>query len=437
MRGEFQQLLLGGSHEFGDRQIFLPDDLTANELIEHALVQCGRGEQHSYDEHTKSVRGARLRAGHPWIRQREVWFGRHRALDGDVSTHHRAMLQSVASFLRDLCRGYWLTEGGETQFVQPRHTLLKSVEGIGKTAAFQALLEVEIRDDHFDDPTDVARFGTFAFRSEKQVEEKAAEYRNESRRAVVVRSFWSHYKEACAAVKERPMSQIELRTSPDGVLAEISGQQPAVFKELEERRAKLWVHGPFISAWTMLFMSHALAMRWHHSVLTRLWHHPKFDPDIPLNEQLDLQRNFCLSKVVFDEPDTDEFLHRLPEERYEQLIGVHAQCPGWKNRPTSERYELFKTFDSAVRSIGFEQFDELMRIDLHSLLPIEVDYNEIPFGFDNKEDGIYRSQHGKQFYIGPQTWMLNSGTQWIFLTTEDLVSEVISVASRNCDSRGS
>ena len=85
VRGEFQQLLLGGSHEFGDRQIFLPDDLTANELIEHALVQCGRGEQHSYDEHTKSVRGARLRAGHPWIRQREVWFGRHR-LDGLVDS---------------------------------------------------------------------------------------------------------------------------------------------------------------------------------------------------------------------------------------------------------------------------------------------------------------------------------------------------------------
>ena len=81
-----------------------------------------------------------------------------------------------------------------------------------------------------------------------------------------------------------------------------------------------------------------------------------------------------------------------------------------------------------MRSIGFEQFDELMRIDLQSLLPIEVDYDKIPFGFDNKDDGIYRSQHGKRFYIGPQTWMLNSGTQWIFLTTEDLVSEVISVA---------
>ena len=208
------------------------------------------------------------------------------------------MLQSVVSFLRDLCRGYSLTEGGETRFVQPTHTLLKSVEGIGKTAVFQAKLETEIRDDYFDDRTDVERFGTFAFRSEKQVEEKAAEYRNDSRYAVVVRSFWSHYTESCAAAKESPIPQIQLRTSPDGVLAEICARQPAVFEELEARRAKLWTDGPFISAWTMLFMSHALAMRWHHSMLTRLWYHPRFDPDIPLHEQLDLQRNFRLSKVV-------------------------------------------------------------------------------------------------------------------------------------------
>ena len=76
----------------------------------------------------------------------------------------------------------------------------------------------------------------------------------------------------------------------------------------------------------------------------------------------------------------------------------------------------------------FDSFDELMRLDLSVLQPVEVDFDLIPFGYDNSQTGIYRLRHGDQYYIGPKPWLADNTAEFTFLTTESLVAKVIEVA---------
>jgi hypothetical protein len=86
--------------------------------------------------------------------------------------------------------------------------------------------------------------------------------------------------------------------------------------------------------------------------------------------------------------------------------------------------------------MDFERFDELMRLNLSKLASISVDYDRIPFGFDQQDRGIYRPKRGERYYLGPQSWMFDSHCQWIFLTTEDLITEAIdAVYSKSGQSR--
>jgi hypothetical protein len=81
----------------------------------------------------------------------------------------------------------------------------------------------------------------------------------------------------------------------------------------------------------------------------------------------------------------------------------------------------------------FERFDELMRLNLSKLASVTVDCDRMPFGFDQEGKGIYRPRHGERYYLGPQTWMFDAHCQWTFLTTEDLVTEVIDAVYSKCN----
>ena len=76
-------------------------------------------------------------------------------------------------------------------------------------------------------------------------------------------------------------------------------------------------------------------------------------------------------------------------------------------------------------SISFEHFDEWMRLDLDALAPIKVDFGAIPYGYDNKERGLYNSYDGRLFYVGQQSWFAGGGTRWGFLTTETLMARLV------------
>jgi hypothetical protein len=73
----------------------------------------------------------------------------------------------------------------------------------------------------------------------------------------------------------------------------------------------------------------------------------------------------------------------------------------------------------------FDAFDELMRLNLDFLEPVAVDFDAIPFGYDNSRTGIYRQRHGDKYYVGAKPWLLDNPAEFTFLTTESLVEKMI------------
>ena len=74
---------------------------------------------------------------------------------------------------------------------------------------------------------------------------------------------------------------------------------------------------------------------------------------------------------------------------------------------------------------SFEEIDELMRLNLDGLEAQEVNYEAMPFGYDQPGRGIYSCQNGKKFYLGVQDWLKGCKAQLTFLTTEALVSDAL------------
>ena len=84
----------------------------------------------------------------------------------------------------------------------------------------------------------------------------------------------------------------------------------------------------------------------------------------------------------------------------------------------------------------FDSFDELMRLDLNVLEPIQVDFDAIPFGYDNSKTGIYRQRHGDRYFLGPKPWLTENRAEFTFLTTESLVERVIEGAFHKLWAKG-
>jgi hypothetical protein len=74
---------------------------------------------------------------------------------------------------------------------------------------------------------------------------------------------------------------------------------------------------------------------------------------------------------------------------------------------------------------GFDDFDELMRLKLSALSSINVDFDKFPYGKDNGKTGIYLQKNGEQYFLGPKQWIAGMTAVPTFLTTEEVVAQVI------------
>ncbi len=315
-----------------------------------------------------------------------------------------------------------------------RDLLICSPEGAGKTSRLFDEIALEIFDAALSRPLGQHQFACFAFRSSEQAQAKAKEYRQtgEYRQAVVLRSFWYHYQNACTRAGSAPIPGYEFPDhSLNGILRQIKSKQPSVFEELEECRRSLWVRADgrslFDSAMTVLFTNHDLAKTWHRNRKTRLWHHPEFRPFADQDHEA-MRKDLTISYIVFDEPETDTLLHVLPERLFLLLDRTQQRFPGWGNRTRSERHQIFMAERKAGElhdDLKFEEIDELMRLDLGVVNAREVNYDALPFGCDQPGKGIYSAQNGRRFYLGMQGWLKQSMAHLTFLTTETWVSEVL------------
>jgi hypothetical protein len=311
--------------------------------------------------------------------------------------------------------------------------LVTSAEGIGKTRAFFDLMAESALDTalaHYDNKV---RFFAFASRHRAQAEEKATEYRSNGRRACVLKPFWVHYEEVCERLGKDtiPKNRFEDETNIISVLDQVAHEQCHVFEELERVRRDLWggKANPLFTTTTALFFSHATVMTWAQTHMTRVWHHPNFEPTCDPKDVATLRNELVLQKVVVDEPESDELVHLLSHENFAHLSNV--ECRAWKNLSMRHRREEFKSMqadEALVRLMDFEKYNELRMLDVSHFEEIEVDYYAQPFGRENSSSAIYISRHGGRYYVAPRDWLFGSYNEpgWTFLTSEKFTSDLLS-----------
>ena len=208
-------------------------------------------------------------------------------------------------------------------------------------------------------------------------------------------------------------------------MSQIKHEQPHVFEELERIRHGLWPKPTTFATGTLLVMTHKAAALSSTSILTRAWHHPKFDPDGTPEEHSALARDFSLGRMVFDDPEIDEFIEMLPAGLYDFIAGQQDRHKNWKNRSRRDRIEIYRALDNSEMELDFERFNELMRLDLNGLETFYVDFETTPFGTDNTPTAAYRGTHGHRYHVGPKAWITASAPAHLtVVTTETLVCDV-------------
>ena len=416
--GDHRRLQLNGQHGFGKRQFFLPDQMSAQELGNHLAERLGWPP---LAENPRPQRPAPL----PSTRIQPPGFQ-------DFSRPCRVVLQGAAVADRDLAKRVYrdvlrreMAQSSDLGMV----SIVTSVEGIGKTSAGLPILANEALEDALAHNDGVERFSAFAFRSRNQANEKAQEFRR-THRVRVIKTFWEHYTDASLAEGQVPIPRDEFDdANPSDILLRIRHSQPDVFARLERARADLWTDpARFDGGCTLLCLTHRAAQLWPSGVLTRAWHHPDFDPLGTSEHHASLRDRFRLNRIVFDDCELDDFIHILPESTFEFLSRQQARRPDWRNIPRPKRLEVHGRLHDEIprrQMPDFDSFDELMRLDLNALEPIQVDFDAIPFGYDNSKTGIYRQRHGDRYYLGPKPWLSENRAEFTFLTTESLVEKVI------------
>jgi hypothetical protein len=405
----------------------LPNSLTAQELGDHlarrfGLIRPSGQSSYSANNEAKQTPFQRLKitAGMPFM---QTYEEQKKRSFPHVSTR-------AVSELRDLYRNKLAVSCAEVRLFDRDHIIL-SVEGIGKTHAHFPLMAEEAMDTALASHDRTQRFYAFAFRSLNGATEKALEYSDQGRKGLVLKPFWEHYADICIKLDYKRIEKEHFEEVSDiiRVLGRIKAEQPAAFLELELLRKSFWTNSDkeqLFNGATMLFTTHATVMTWNQTHLNRIWHHPRFDPNEAGQDLIELRKEFSIERVVFDEPEPDEFVDVLSASMFNHLSDI--QKDKWHGLPISKQREVFELLVKTGKlpePITFEDYDQLRRLDLGCLQQVKVDFDGARFGRENSPDSIYRRLHGEAFYLGPKQWPFSSSTKWTFLTTERWVTEVI------------
>ncbi len=423
--GEYRRLQLNGQHSFGNSQFFLPDHMTANELAEHVRFRCGITGQQS-DGPYNPIPEQRQRT----LFEKACSDPHEKAFPepfvdiphSELIDRYRRKLPATIHNSRDYCQS----------------NIVVGVEGMGKTTAHLPFLADEAFDEALGNNDGAERFAAFAFRSRDQVKAKAAEFRDRGYAVKEIYTFRDHYEQACGETGVSPIALDDIdEFTPADILHRIGQEQPAVNKRLEEIRACLWTYNvPFDSARTILVLTQKSAALWNSSLLTRAWHHPNFEPMGSKDDHVLLRDRFALGRIVFDDPELDDFLHVLPAPFVEFFREQQQRYLNWRNKARRERLAIYRRLREQDRLKGvsdFGEFDAFMREDFDRLGLYSVDYGKITFGHDAAERGIYGSRHGDEYYLGPRRWLFDAASQNTFLTTEKFVADIIEKAIRQAN----
>ena len=181
VKGNYRQLQILGKNAFGSRKFFLPDHMTANELVEVVAMRCGvrpsRPSPDAASPGAASSAGPKTKAGPP--RQSTIQDLFRDISGGFARTIRDETAKEAQDAYREKLR---FTIQNARAFINPM--VIKSVEGIGKTSALFRVVANEVLDEAISlYPEGQNRFGCFAFRKREQAEAKAQEFRETGRHA--------------------------------------------------------------------------------------------------------------------------------------------------------------------------------------------------------------------------------------------------------------
>ena len=379
--GQYRPLLLRGRHDFGDRKFLLPLDMTANALVDHLALRTGLATIASTKPASQTSNASTNPATSRWCHARVLDEYSNKFKGSFAEPLSDKPLQEIKEIYRDkLWHEFFRSRDLSDKIV------VNSGEGIGKTSTILPLLLDEAGDEAMRHEDGILRFCALAFRSHEQARLKAEEFQNAGYSVVVWRSFWDHYKEACAILKQKEIARHEFTdTSPKAVLAKIKKRQRLVFDHLERARKALWqAPATFTSYSTVLLLTHRTVQTWDAGTLTRAWHHPEFDPNGSVKDHHKLRKRIKLSRVVLDDPEADDLLHVLSESTFDFLQRAQKCQPDWRNRRRAARLSFYRQQKAGLFA-DFEQFNELMHVNVTTLDMVAVDFKKIPFGYDQTE----------------------------------------------------
>jgi hypothetical protein len=126
----------------------------------------------------------------------------------------------------------------------------------------------------------------------------------------------------------------------------------------------------------------------------------------------------------------NEFVLVLDEPLYRLIKQQQSEMDDWKKLSKREKNRYFQDLryenPDILKGKHYHDFDELMRLDLKKLKAVKVDFDASPFGSDNTENGLYKHFSGRKYYVGARGWVSRTNARFAFLTTEALMTEVVS-----------
>jgi hypothetical protein len=411
--GGYRKLQLYGRHDF-QREFFLPDDLSAQEMGNYLAQKYGRvlpaGSNSGNSPTPNSAEIVPLKGFQAYLARRKRWKPGIVGYEEMWSATFAEPIIEDKNELKSKYRCNLETRFADARsFCAPRQTrpyglpmLIRSGEGIGKSSVVRGILWGEALDA-------MSRFVAFAYRSRKQAKQKADEFSEHGFPTVVIIPLWERLNESCMKCDVEPPDREEFESQLDSrklceILSEIWAWNPQVYAELERRRKAIWSEYPF-SVTTLIAMTHKAAQLWPSNANMRAWHHPHFDPDGD-DAQVDvLSKAFDLLSLVFDDPEVDDFVDTIPDQLYIRLQALQQANPNWRNIPRREREGIYHKVRSKLPFKSFYEFNAHMRIDLDGLTPYKVDFDRYPYGQDNPQakQKLYMDEAGQTFYIGPKT----------------------------------
>lgn len=336
-------------------------------------------------------------------------------------------------------------------------SMIVSIEGAGKsTSLIRQALEFHLEDlieNYFGGKSFVRPgngFHIVACRTYDQVEEQFQRYCDWCKQegtpinAVTIKSFEQHckeYSEACANKQDRPISWNEsLDKGYNSRVEAIYHEQPKIYAEITKRKNADWRlpntstgkprKGLCSRLNTLVFTTQKLAQEFNEPSLSKAWLHPDFDPKMTPEQWLPLALEFKAYRIIHDEISMDDLLHIATEEEFElasKFRELVEKCAneGWSEVSMSNRWHYFKTRASVEqKEFGFDNILSVIDAGFQPEHLIVVDFEKLPFGRDNHDEGLYKGKSGAGIYVKEKSWWFDTRARISVTTTESLVAEI-------------